>query len=64
MIGAHGLTVAVLQDYPGLCMARTLGDQSVKDHGVCATPEAGEDISYQVPPHMSEVWMGTCTLTA
>mmetsp|Transcript_84761 Transcript_84761/g.103928 ORF Transcript_84761/g.103928 Transcript_84761/m.103928 type:complete len:453 (-) Transcript_84761:204-1562(-) len=27
------------KDYPGLCMARTLGDQSVKDHGVCATPE-------------------------
>eukprot|EP00930_Biecheleria_cincta_P010946 TRINITY_DN11335_c0_g2_i2.p1 TRINITY_DN11335_c0_g2~~TRINITY_DN11335_c0_g2_i2.p1 ORF type:complete len:479 (-),score=107.29 TRINITY_DN11335_c0_g2_i2:110-1486(-) len=27
------------KDYPGLCMARTLGDQSVKDHGVIATPE-------------------------
>jgi len=27
------------EDYPGLCMARTLGDQSVKDHGVIATPE-------------------------
>jgi len=27
------------EDYPGLCMARTLGDQSVKDFGVVATPE-------------------------
>lgn len=27
------------EDYPGLCMARTLGDQSVKDFGVIATPE-------------------------
>lgn len=27
------------QDFPGLCMTRTLGDQSVKDHGVIATPE-------------------------
>merc|ERR1711874_365886 len=27
------------ENYPGLCMARTLGDQSVKDHGVIATPE-------------------------
>lgn len=27
------------QDFPGLCMARTLGDASVKDHGVVATPE-------------------------
>mmetsp|Transcript_49570 Transcript_49570/g.105487 ORF Transcript_49570/g.105487 Transcript_49570/m.105487 type:complete len:452 (-) Transcript_49570:241-1596(-) len=27
------------EDYPGLCMARTLGDQSVKDYGVIATPE-------------------------
>jgi len=27
------------EDYPGLCMARTLGDQSVKDYGVVATPE-------------------------
>lgn len=27
------------QDYPGLCMARTLGDQSVKEYGVIATPE-------------------------
>jgi len=26
-------------DYPGLCMARTLGDESVKAHGVIATPE-------------------------
>jgi len=30
------------QDYPGLCMARTLGDASVKDHGVIAEPEIGE----------------------
>merc|ERR1719403_124003 len=30
------------QDYPGLCMARTLGDQSVKEHGVIATPEVAE----------------------
>jgi len=30
------------EDYPGLCMARTLGDQSVKDYGVIATPEIGE----------------------
>jgi serine/threonine protein phosphatase PrpC len=27
------------RDYPGLCMARTLGDESVKAHGVIATPE-------------------------
>lgn len=27
------------EDYPGLCMARTLGDQSVKEYGVIATPE-------------------------
>jgi len=27
------------EDYPGLCMARTFGDQSVKDYGVIATPE-------------------------
>jgi len=27
------------EDYPGLCMARTFGDQSVKEHGVIATPE-------------------------
>jgi serine/threonine protein phosphatase PrpC len=27
------------EDYPGLCMARTLGDESVKQHGVIATPE-------------------------
>jgi len=27
------------EDYPGLCMARTLGDESVKLHGVIATPE-------------------------
>lgn len=25
-------------DYPGLCMARSLGDESVKAHGVIATP--------------------------
>jgi cGMP-dependent protein kinase 2 len=30
------------EDYPGLCMARTLGDQSVKDHGVIATPECAK----------------------
>jgi len=27
------------KDYPGLCMARTLGDECVKAHGVIATPE-------------------------
>jgi len=27
------------QDFPGLCMTRTLGDESVKAHGVIATPE-------------------------
>jgi len=27
------------QDYPGLCMTRTLGDESVKAHGVVSTPE-------------------------
>lgn len=27
------------EDFPGLCMARTLGDESVKAHGVIATPE-------------------------
>jgi len=27
------------KDYPGLCMSRTLGDCSVKEHGVVATPE-------------------------
>jgi serine/threonine protein phosphatase PrpC len=27
------------EDFPGLCMARTLGDESVKQHGVIATPE-------------------------
>mmetsp|Transcript_54823 Transcript_54823/g.175777 ORF Transcript_54823/g.175777 Transcript_54823/m.175777 type:complete len:452 (-) Transcript_54823:163-1518(-) len=26
-------------DFPGLCMTRTLGDESVKAHGVTATPE-------------------------
>lgn len=38
------------EDYPGLCMARTLGDQSVKDYGVIATPEvkvAEVDLSKQ-----------------
>eukprot|EP00929_Paragymnodinium_shiwhaense_P014879 TRINITY_DN122859_c0_g1_i1.p1 TRINITY_DN122859_c0_g1~~TRINITY_DN122859_c0_g1_i1.p1 ORF type:complete len:468 (+),score=127.86 TRINITY_DN122859_c0_g1_i1:104-1507(+) len=30
------------EDYPGLCMARTLGDVCVKDHGVIATPEVVE----------------------
>lgn len=28
--------------YPGLCMARTFGDESVKAHGVIATPEVEE----------------------
>jgi len=27
------------EDYPGLCMARTFGDESVKAHGVVATPQ-------------------------
>merc|ERR1712226_546315 len=27
------------QGYPGLCMARTLGDEAVKAHGVIAEPE-------------------------
>lgn len=27
------------QDFPGLCMARTMGDESVKAHGVVAIPE-------------------------
>lgn len=30
------------ENYPGLCMARTLGDQSVKDYGVIATPECAK----------------------
>eukprot|EP00928_Gymnodinium_smaydae_P034349 TRINITY_DN24360_c2_g1_i1.p1 TRINITY_DN24360_c2_g1~~TRINITY_DN24360_c2_g1_i1.p1 ORF type:complete len:499 (-),score=110.97 TRINITY_DN24360_c2_g1_i1:81-1493(-) len=30
------------EDYPGLCMARTLGDESVKNYGVIATPEIKE----------------------
>jgi serine/threonine protein phosphatase PrpC len=30
------------EDYPGLCMARTLGDESVKAHGVVPTPECTE----------------------
>lgn len=29
-------------DYPGLCMSRSLGDQSVKDHGVTAEPDIHE----------------------
>uniref|UniRef100_A0A7S2DD03 PPM-type phosphatase domain-containing protein n=1 Tax=Alexandrium andersonii TaxID=327968 RepID=A0A7S2DD03_9DINO len=38
------------QDYPGLCMTRTLGDESVKAHGVIATPEVKKtevDLSQQ-----------------
>jgi len=27
------------ESFPGLCMARTFGDESVKNHGVVATPE-------------------------
>lgn len=30
------------QNYPGLCMARSLGDNVVKDHGVVATPVVHE----------------------
>eukprot|EP00746_Dinoflagellata_sp_MGD_P013491 gnl/MRDRNA2_/MRDRNA2_129189_c0_seq1.p1 gnl/MRDRNA2_/MRDRNA2_129189_c0~~gnl/MRDRNA2_/MRDRNA2_129189_c0_seq1.p1 ORF type:complete len:463 (+),score=114.86 gnl/MRDRNA2_/MRDRNA2_129189_c0_seq1:76-1464(+) len=30
------------KDFPGLCMARSLGDVSVKDHGVIATPDVNE----------------------
>merc|ERR1711862_1068236 len=30
------------QSFPGLCMARTFGDMSVKAHGVIATPEVGQ----------------------
>lgn len=30
------------QDYPGLCMTRTIGDESVKAHGVIPTPEVVE----------------------
>mmetsp|Transcript_57850 Transcript_57850/g.163282 ORF Transcript_57850/g.163282 Transcript_57850/m.163282 type:complete len:449 (+) Transcript_57850:205-1551(+) len=30
------------QDYPGLCMTRTIGDESVKAHGVIPTPEVQE----------------------
>jgi serine/threonine protein phosphatase PrpC len=30
------------QDYPGLCMSRTIGDEAVKAHGVIASPEVGE----------------------
>jgi len=29
-------------DYPGLCMSRSLGDQSVKNHGVTAEPDIAE----------------------
>lgn len=29
-------------DYPGLCMSRSLGDQSVKEHGVVPTPDVTE----------------------
>jgi len=32
------------ENFPGLCMARTLGDCSVKDHGVIATPEVAKTI--------------------
>lgn len=38
------------QDFPGLCMTRTLGDESVKAHGVIPTPEIKEyevDVSTQ-----------------
>eukprot|EP00415_Alexandrium_ostenfeldii_P002019 UN2019 len=38
------------QDFPGLCMTRTLGDESVKAHGVIATPEVKKtevDLSQQ-----------------
>jgi len=30
------------ESFPGLCMARTFGDESVKAHGVIATPEVRE----------------------
>jgi len=30
------------ESFPGLCMARTFGDESVKAHGVIATPEVKE----------------------
>lgn len=30
------------QDFPGLCMSRTLGDDSVKQHGVIAEPDVAE----------------------
>jgi serine/threonine protein phosphatase PrpC len=37
-------------DYPGLCMSRSLGDQSVKDHGVTAEPDVVEfDIPGSIP---------------
>jgi len=32
-------------DYPGLCMSRSLGDQSVKEHGVTAEPDVTELIA-------------------
>jgi len=32
------------EDYPGLCMARTFGDLSVKDCGVIATPEVAKTV--------------------
>jgi serine/threonine protein phosphatase PrpC len=35
------------QSFPGLCMARTFGDVSVKSHGVIATPEVVET---DIPP--------------
>ncbi|CAK9093016.1 unnamed protein product [Durusdinium trenchii] len=41
-------------DYPGLCMARTLGDQSVKDHGVVATPEV--DMIREKMMKMRKTW--------
>ncbi|CAK9092806.1 unnamed protein product [Durusdinium trenchii] len=42
------------KDYPGLCMARTLGDQSVKDHGVVATPEV--DMIREKMMKMRKTW--------
>jgi len=39
------------EDYPGLCMARTLGDESVKQHGVIATPECKvTKVDFKVSP--------------
>ena len=37
-----GSCVLRLQDVPGLCVARTLGDQAIKEQGVIATPEAAD----------------------